>query len=262
MAPKKPAAKSTTALAPFQEKLAQYAKKTVATVAAVGGGTFISFKGGVITVGGNAVPGNVLEVVVLGHVLENHYYTVAFDPDSPTSPVCFAFGESAEDMKPHDASEEKQCDNCAACPKNQFGTAEKGKGKACGNIVRMALLTRADVEKDIALAQPAFAKLPVTSVKEWAIYCKGLESSLGLPPFAVVTKLSVVPDAKSQFKVKFETMATIDDADSIESLINRHEGILPELMTPYSRNVEEEEAPVAARGAIKGSRAAVKGRGR
>ena len=55
MAPKKPAAKSTTALAPFQEKLAQYAKKTVATVAAVGGGTFISFKGGVITFEGAGV---------------------------------------------------------------------------------------------------------------------------------------------------------------------------------------------------------------
>lgn len=260
MAPKtKPAAK-TTALAPFQERLAQYAKKTVATVAAVSGGTFVSLKGGILSVAGNAVPGNTLEVVVLGHVLENHYYTVAFDPDSPASPVCFAFGETAEDMKPHDASEEKQCDNCAACPKNQFGTAEKGKGKACGNIVRMALLTRADVEKDVSLAQPAFMKIPVTSVKEWAIYCKGLESSLGLPPFAVVTKLSVVPDAKSQFKVKFDTVATIDDAESIEALINRHESIQGELTTPYSRNAEE-EAP-APRGAIKGSKAAAKGRGR
>ena len=40
-----------------------------------------------------------------------------------------------------------------------------------------------------------------------------------------------------------------------------HEGILPELMTPYSLNVEEEEAPVA-RGTIKGATTATTGRGR
>jgi hypothetical protein len=61
----------------------------------------------------------------------------------------------------------------------------------------------------------------------------------------VVTKISVVPDAKTQFKVNFDFVRTIDDLDVVRALIARGEKELANAIA--TAGVEEDvDAPVAA----------------
>ena len=66
-------------------------------------------------------------------------------------------------------------------------------------------------------------RTPVTSVKGFATYLQKIASATKRPLSAVVTKISVVPDAKTQFKVNFDFVRTIDDLDIVKALIARGE---------------------------------------
>ena len=226
------APKTGTAVANWDEELAKYAKQAVATTGS-GGGEFLSTKGGVLSYQGSEVPDNLMNTVILDHVFENHFYTARFDPNNPASPVCFAFGRDVDEMAPHADSTEPQSDTCKDCPQNKFGTADTGRGKACGNIRRLALMTEDGLE-DVENATVAFLKVPVMSCKGWDGYVKDLERTKNRPPFAVVTEVSVVDDETAQFKVKFKLAEDVP-ASAIKALIAKHEKAAEEIMFPYQQ---------------------------
>lgn len=242
-APKTP--KKTGAVNKYDEELAQFAQQ-YATMedGATGSLPFISTKGGRLTFNGGEVPDGRMNVIVLDHILENHYYADAYDSDNPASPVCFAFSHGDEDLAPHEKSSEPQCEQCKGCPMNEFGSAERGRGKACKNIRRLAIITEDEME-DPENATVAYLKVPVTSVKAWAGYVQQLANVMRIPPFAAVTEISIVPDAKSQFKLQFKLVEQISDKATIKELIAKRESIQQELVTPYQpmEVAEEEERP-------------------
>ena len=238
-AAKKPA--TTKAVANWSERLAGYATEVAATEQTAGG-KFISTKGGRLSIGGAEVPGNKMTVVVLDHIMENHHYTERFNPDQPTSPVCFAFGRNEAEMVPHENSSEPGSDACKGCPLNEWGSADVGKGKACKNIRRLAVITEDGLE-DIENAEVAFLKIPVTSVKAWAGYVQAVANNLKRPPFGVVTEVSLVPDASTQFRMQFKLVEAIEDGDALEALIARREQVASEIAFPY-QPAEEAAAPV------------------
>jgi hypothetical protein len=125
------------------------------------------------------------------------------------------------------------------------------RGKGCKNIRRLALIAEDGLE-DIENAEIAFLKVPVTSVRYWSGHVQTLASQLKRPPFAVVTEISVVPDPKTQFAVKFRVAGQIDDPDVIQALIARHEAVADQIAFPYSKNADRPEpAKPAARGPAK-----------
>lgn len=236
-------AKKGTALAKWDERLAQLAGIAAKTEESVGGGgQFISTKSGQLSFDGAEIPGNKMRVVVIDHILENAAFEGRFDPDAPQSPVCFAFGRDADEMVPHDNSVDKKNDTCSGCPLNEWGSADQGRGKACKNIRRLALITEDQLE-DIASAQPVFIKVPVTSGKAWAGYVKQLNSTLGRPPLAVVTEISLVPDPKTQFKMQFKLCEEIEDGDVIGDLIQLYERVSKEIDFPYQPPSEDDAKP-------------------
>ena len=110
-----------------------------------GGGAFFSTAGGILKYGGTAMPGNQMVVIILADIMENVYYDAPYDPEVPASPKCFAFGKSEREMQPHEAVAledcfEQQADTCSECPHNEWGSAAKGKGKACSNGMRLAMI--------------------------------------------------------------------------------------------------------------------------
>ena len=237
----------------YDEELAQFAAQYgTMEEGASGALPFISTKGGRLTFNGGEIPDGVMNVIVLDHIFENHCYTTDYDADNPTSPVCFAFGTAAKELAPHENSTEPQCEQCDGCPMNEFGTAERGKGKACKNIRRLALITEEDLE-DIEGATVAYLKVPVTSVKAWAGYVQQLANVMKKPPFAFITEVSIVPDAKSQFKLQFKMVEAISEKEQIKALIAKRETIQSELRTPYQASAapEEEEKPKRGRAAAK-----------
>lgn len=239
-----PAAKKGTAVASYVDRMAALAKEATKTEESVSSGSFISFKGGRLSYQGNQIKGDELDVVVIDHVLENCYYPGKYDPDNPAPPACYAFGREEEGMTPHPNVKEPQASKCSECEWNKFGSADTGKGKACKNTRRLAVIPAdavSDPEK-IMSAEAAFVKVPVTSVKGWASYVRTLSAMDGVPPLGVVTTLGVVPDAKSQFKATFQKAAMVEQ-EVIPAILDRHDAMAEEIMFPYPDAAEEEPKP-------------------
>lgn len=213
MATKKPAAaakpaakKSTsTALTLWEQEMAQAAVDQGSTETVTGGYKAISLKSGILSVDDNAVDDNELRVIVLASVHENQLYAGDYDPSVAATPICYAFGKTDVGMTPHEAAPDKQGDSCEGCPHNEWGSAEKGKGKACKNVRRLLCITEDALESPEALAEAEarMLKVPVMSVKNWSVYVLNTLEELKRPSYGVITRLKVVPDAKAQFKVQF-----------------------------------------------------------
>jgi hypothetical protein len=197
MAPRKPK-ETGTALVNWEKELADDSQMQSKASSKVSGGNFISFQGGKITFRGEKIPGNALNVVVLDFVYENQLYEAAYDPETPSVPVCYAFSRDEQDMHPHEESSDPQDKSCDGCPHNEFGSAPTGKGKACKNVVRLMVITE-DALKDketIAAEAVAYIKVPVTSKKNWDAFfkkwCHGVDGDR--PSFFYVTRVSVELD--------------------------------------------------------------------
>jgi len=241
--------KPGTAMAAWDEKLAKLAEISSGVEDSVSlGGTFISCKGGQLSFNGNTIPGNRMNVIILDHILENTYYVDRYDPDNPQPPDAFALGRDEETLTWHEDSIEPYAGTlCKDSDINQWGSADQGRGKACKNSRRLALITEDGLE-DVANAEVAMLKIPVTSVKGWAGYVKSLADQLKRPPLGVVTEISLIPDAKTQFKMMFKLIGTIDDGDSIGELIEKRDTVEQALFAPYQPREEQAPPPRGARG--------------
>lgn len=251
----------STAVTTWDEELAKYAEQSAKQEAHVGGGKFFGLKAGQLTYDGEPVVGNRMACVIVDSILENVYYEGDYEPDTPQTPTCYAFGRDEATMTPHQKVWDKGNQQCGAsklcqgCQWNEYGTANKGKGKACRNTRRLAIIPAGSFDKKGELSliedvdhfestQLAFMKLPVTSTKAFAAYVKQVAAVLKRPPFAMITEVSVVPDPKSQFKVQFEAMGPAPD-ELIPVLINRNKEAAGVIDFPYGDAAEEEEKPKA-----------------
>jgi len=238
----------------WDEALAARAAASKAMAASTGGGgKSIKTAGGTFSMDGQDL-GDTLEVVILDSVLEDAYYGPDgdYDPDHPKSPICFAIGERGQkqkDLVPHPDSPEPQAESCAVCPWNKFGSAERGKGKANKNIVRMAVLAVDDLG-DIDAAEPRIIKVPVTSVKHWSGYTQGISDVKHSDPIKVLTELKLSKHPKFQFEMKFKQVGEVDD-ELIGALLEKSDSFLSELRAPYRPFEEDADAKPAGRGAGK-----------
>lgn len=227
-----------TALVKWEEEFANMAKETAKGVV-VSEGKFLSFRNGDLSFAGESIPDNELEVVVIGWVLHNTYYDpkVKFDPKNPEPPICYSFGRDTDEMEPHEDASDKQCDACATCPLNEFGSGV-GNAKACKNGVRLALISSADLD-NIPQAEVVYAAIPPTSIKNWNNYVgKTLLKKHKRPHWSVVTKLSVSKESESVFQVHFEIA---------EDGILTDAKLFPQLQTKYEEAMEGIEFPYQER---------------
>lgn len=252
MPSKKAPATASRALTVWEQKMASAAAKGAKAEKVVSGLRGISLRGGILSVDDQPVPGNELSVVILVSVHENQYYSKPYNPDVPAIPDCYSFGDPEADepensMAPHEESPDKQGDDnglCLNCWANAMGSASVGRGKACKNVRRIALVTSDALESAEAMteAEVRVMKLPVMSVKGWALYVRNtLSEELTRPCWGVVTKIKVVPDAKSQFRVTFTFEELIDFDDALYAALEKKiADTTPQLIAPY---VQMEEAP-------------------
>ncbi len=267
MAVKKPG----TAVVSWQEQLEKEAvegaqEESVSTKS-------ISFKSGVLSFDGAPIPGNKINVIVLDWAFAHTWYPNQYDPNRQVSPSCFALGRKESELMAHEDSEDPQGDSegsCMQCPLNQWGSdPDGGKGKACKNIRRLSLIsadTLKQGEKGITAAEAVMAHIPVMSVKNWSAFVVQIANVVKRPPYGVIAELSVVPDQRSQFQVKWTFVDTVPDA-MIPALMEKRKALGDAILAPYPKN--EEEAPAkpsappqrgVARPATKAQVAASKGK--
>lgn len=275
MATRKTAAKpQTTAVANWSEELARQAQAAAAMEESTATGSFFGLKSGQLTWNDSPLPGNQMAVIILDHVLENVFYEGEYDPNTPQSPDCFAFGRVEKEMSPHSVVVEngtQQCEQCHGCEKNEFGSANVGKGKACRNVRRLAMISAGTINPktdEVTLHDDAgeyesatigFMKLPVMSVKGFAAYVKQLSGALKRPPFAVYTKVSVVPDQQSQFRVVFECLGEVPD-ELLGVIMQRNNEAKESIEFPYTPRDPNVEPPAPA--PRRGGKAQAPGRAR
>lgn len=265
----------TTDIANYDEELAKLAGASATLTNSEGGGRFFSTRAGVLAFDETPLPGNQMAVIIGSWCLENVYYEGDYDPEQRSPPTCFAFctdpGDK-ENMGPDPkqldhAAFTIQNDTCSDCPQNQWGSAEKGRGKACGNRRRLAVIPAGvytklgkgggfdleliDDEDHFKTAEEAFLKLPVMSGKGFDGYVKQVAEQLKRPLFAVYTRVYLEPDPKSQFRVMFELIEPVDNS-LIPALMARHKRLQDEIAFPYTPRIDdEEEAPKAKASASK-----------
>jgi hypothetical protein len=203
----------------YEALLKQHAVIASDMEANVSSGRFFSTQGGILKFNGNPVQGNKIACIIADYILENVYYT-DFDPGNPAPPNCYALGRNEDDLAPHEKVDTPENETCKGCPMNEWESAEKGRGKACKNTRRLALIPAGNIDHktgdinyfdvdSLADQQHAFLRLPVTSIKGWAAYVKNVSGTLNLPPHGVFTLVTVVPDPDNQFVVTFEMLGKV-----------------------------------------------------
>ncbi len=236
-------AKKQTAIVAWDKKFAAYAKEAQETVKGIGGGgTSVRFRPGAIEVSGATVPNNKLECVIVGSCAFNAWYKDKYDSDNPQPPDCYAFAAVAdENMAPHEKAEEPQAERCEGCPQNEWGTADVGRGKACGNNIRLGLLLAKDCEDGAAVstAELATAKVSPTNLKAWKGYVDAVAEEHGRPTWAVVTQISSQSDPKTQIRLEFSMVSLIEDDEILAALEKRYLKVQEALQTPFPPRTEK-----------------------
>jgi hypothetical protein len=262
------AAKATTAVVSWQDELAKEADIAAGMEAGAGGGGWFSTRGGILSLGDVAIPDNQIAVVILDSVIENIYYDQDFNPDVLTPPRCFALGRDEATLAPHENVVElgqEEHETCTGCPRNEWGSARRGKGKACANRRRLSLLAAGDLagkvfepyEMDHYETSPvALLKLPVTSVKLFANYVKQISAVYRRPPFGVFSLVRLVPDPKTMFRVDISMIDKVPDA-LLPVIMRRRRETQAMLEQPQVLEYEE-PAPPPARVARGGAKVAAK----
>jgi len=240
-------------IAVWEKQMAEQAEVAAKMEAGVGGGQFFKLQGGTLSFGGAPMPDNRMAVIILGSILENVHYEGAYDPESNTGPDCFAFGTTEEEMIPHKDVVDPVHPTCTGCPNNQWGTADRGKGKACRNTRRLAVIPAGILDKagdfeafenagDLESEPIAYLKLPITSVRGYATMVKQVAGVFKRPPHGVFTKVEVIPDEKTQFKVVFETLGKVPNK-LLSLVMERHAEAVEAIDFPYTPPDDDDVKP-------------------
>jgi hypothetical protein len=249
MAPKKVAAKSAgktkpTSLVRWDEKFAKYAteaKKQVANVG-TGSGVSVSFGHGTIGIGGVVDKSGKLECIIVGSCALNRFYKKKYSADDKQPPDCYALAVISDDpdMAPHAQATDKQSEKCADCEKNEFGSADTGRGKACNNTIRLGLILAKDATdaESATAAELATASVSPTNRKYFSEYVDALETDEGRPPWAVVTEIQSHHDDKTQIRLEFRMVSLIDEDDVLNALEKRFLKIQDVLQKPFSAPID------------------------
>lgn len=242
---------ASAALQKYDARFAEMAKQAKTAVSAVGaGGNFISFKGGVMQYKGARIPEDKMRCVVIDAIPVNEFYGADFDPDGFSAPDCYAMGRAFEsgelikpaDLAPNPADVPRPCNpTCDGCPKHEWGSADKGRGKACKETQRLALLAEGDLENNIEDGEIAYIKVPVTSIKNWAGYSRQLIDVFHRTALAFVTEISLVKATDGSlpgWSVEFKQVLPIEDPPVLDALFGRYDEVVKAIAFPWQKNSE------------------------
>lgn len=260
MAPKK----QTTALAtprvkePWEVELENKAREDRATFqSGVPRITVDTGKDGNLTfkADGNDV-GQEIVFAVVESAWSKQWYAQAYQKGVSATPDCYAFGHKEKGLVAHPNSPEpqnKQGDGsspCDGCPHNKFGTASVGKGKACGDKPRLAIIFGHDT-KEAKRASVYQLDIPAASIRNFNEYLTTLGD---LTPHGNVrealtrARAQMRPGAKGH-EIKFSFEGVLP-GEAVQAILARGTTAYEQLTQPFP--VLSEEAAQEPQKPIKG----------
>lgn len=256
-----------TELAPWEQRMAEKAAEAAESAGSTGGSTkSITTRGGRFSIDGAEVEDNVLQVVILDFLVDVTYYEDDYDPDEIVPPTASALGRNEKTMVWADNSHPDYAGELLKDSEIfQWGSAPKGRGKAAKSKRRLIVVPE-DYLDDPSAAEnePRKLMVPVTSGSEFDKYVKQVKSAHNRPPCGVLTEVSIVPDPKSQFKLKFKMLGLVDD-EAMPDVLDASDAIQEELFRPYQDfdHVEAEAEPAkASKGVARSAKARKPAKGR
>ena len=181
-----------------------------------------SYKGDVI--------GRSMVSIIVDFVHAQTWYVNAFDPDNPEPPSCHALSVKGDEMQPFADVPKKQSDWCDGCPLDAWESADVGRGKACSQQYKLAVLAAGPGET-LDSAELAIMTVPPTSLKNFDAYVKHLKKAHKRPPHGVLTRFSFDEDAEHPVLI-FEDEAKIKTVEDAQSVNGRRDEARTLLMTP------------------------------
>lgn len=216
-------------------------------------GNTISVRNGVMSLSDQPIPGNQFAAVIMDSVRLNTYYPGAFDASEIVPPTCYAIGRTDAELMPHpDMAKapqffQPQADRCNACPHNQFGTGQNGKGKACTNRRRLIMLLAGTYNQTPTGMQmtpymdaahyettPLLQMhLPPTSIKGWGEFVRSTAAQYQRPPQGLVTRVYIYAHPKhGKEAIGFEALGPTPDP-WFQTLMNRAQEAAREISQGY-----------------------------
>jgi hypothetical protein len=181
----------TTAIAKMREQLRQELAGLNKRISPPSGNN-ISTKGKVFSMPDGSTNPGPMAAVILDWRAVNQYYNGVYDPAKPVSPVCWAIHSEPDQQAPSAACPDQKAETCTECAMNKFGSAPTGKGKACKNTRRLAIVP-ADATVDTI---PMILTVSPTGIKNFESYVNQLGAGEnGQMPIEVATHIGFKPDA-------------------------------------------------------------------
>ena len=207
-----------------------------AAAVTVGGFPVISIKGKVFHIqrgderelvtktGTDDEPASALEVVILS-VNPNKskvFYNSGFVEGSVAKPTCY----SNDGIAPAPDVEEPQSKKCNVCPHNQWGsriTENGGKGKACGDSMRLCVAPAGMIN------DPMLLRVPAATLKTLGQYGSQL-AKRGVEPQYVVTRVGFDYNVAHP-ALTFKAMRFVEEAElaTVESTLSDEADIIDQI---------------------------------
>lgn len=236
------------ALSVLSEELKRLAVDESANVPAAGG-SFISTKGRRFTFQDEVLP-DPMTVIVVDHALSNSFYADGYEEGNPQPPDCWSIGKTEKELAPLAELPGRVHATCVGCPNNEFGSAERGKGKACKNGRILAVLI-VDGQKKVTAkliedAEVAYLRLSPTAMKPFNGYLRRVTGTLSKPLFTVVTQMTF---DRSDYPVVLPTfLGELGDEAAIRAIMDKRQTIQDELLAGYpQRTQSDDDAPRTGR---------------
>ena len=153
-----------------------------------------------------------VEVVIVkaSPVIAKIFYAEGYSEGDKEAPDCW----SVNGQTPDPASPQKQCQTCAACPQNVWGsrmTAAGKAGKACQDSKRLAVVPAGDLRNEL-FGGPMLLRVPAASLQDMGAYSSLLQQH-GHSYFSVVTSLSF-DHTVAYPKLVFTPLRAVNDAEA------------------------------------------------
>lgn len=181
-------------LATIQAQIKERLDKARDTIAAPSARA-ISTKGKVFTLPSGATSQGPLSCIILDWRNFFKLYTKPYNPMQPTPPDCFALGSDLNELAPHPSAVKPACTSCSECTFNKFGSAPGGgRGKACKNTVRLAVIPADFAKTTKEDTEAAFLNISPTGIRGWSSFVSNL-IAVDLHPMNIVTEVSFDPQS-------------------------------------------------------------------
>ena len=131
-------------------------------------------------------PANYVDAIFVksNPALTKVFYLKGYEEGSAAKPDCF----SNDGVRPDPGAPAPQAKSCATCPHNAFGSGQNGKGKACSDTRRVAVVALSSLD------DPMLLRIPAGSFKNLAKYASYLSARNIKSVAAVLTRIKFDAD--------------------------------------------------------------------